>query len=108
MAAKPKKSASPDDLRKGLKNVNRAMSDMMALRGASDIPSWEKKLNKEQRALERAKAKWAAKEAASKPTAKKAVSPAKAGAASKVKAQGAKAMGAPTSGYGKSTKPKGK
>ena len=30
----------------------------------------------------------------------------KTGVANKVKAQGAKAMGAPTSGYGKSTKPK--
>jgi hypothetical protein len=35
-------------------------------------------------------------------------SPAKTGAANKAKAQGAKAMGASTSGYGKSTKPKGK
>jgi hypothetical protein len=33
-------------------------------------------------------------------------SAAKTGASNKMKAQGAKAMGAPTSGYGKSTKPK--
>ena len=33
-------------------------------------------------------------------------SAAKTGAVNKVKAQGAKSMGAPTSGYGKSTKPK--
>lgn len=32
----------------------------------------------------------------------------KAGAKNKMKAQGAKSMGSPTSGYGKSTKPKGK
>lgn len=107
MAVRKSGKATPEDLRKGLSNVNKAMNDMMSLRGASDIPSWEKKLNKEQRALERAKAKWAAKEAASKPTAKKAVSPSKAGAASKMKAQGAKATGGPTSGYSK-TKPKGK
>lgn len=34
--------------------------------------------------------------------------PVKQGVKNKMKAQGAKAMGGPTSGYGKSTKPKGK
>ena len=34
--------------------------------------------------------------------------PVKQGAKNKMKAQGAKAMGGPTSGYGKSTRPKGK
>jgi hypothetical protein len=34
--------------------------------------------------------------------------PVKQGVKNKIKAQGAKAMGAPTSGYGKSTRPKSK
>ena len=38
--------------------------------------------------------------------ARKPSMPVKTGAKNKMKAQGAKAMGAPTSGYGKATKPK--
>lgn len=104
MAIKPKKNASPDDLRKGLKNVNRAMGDLMAMRSKAEIPAWERKEMREAMQLERAKKKRA--EAAKKASVTKASAAPKAGAKNKMKAQGAKAMGAPTSGYGKTTKKK--
>lgn len=44
--------------------------------------------------------------AANSVSATKPSMPVKTGAKNKMKAQGAKAMGAPTSGYGKATKPK--
>ena len=105
MAAKPKKNASPDDLRKGLSNVNKAMSDMMALRSKAEIPAWERKEMRVAMQMQKAAKKRA--EAAKKTSPKKVSTASKTGAANKVKAQGAKSMGSPTSGYNK-TKPKGK
>ena len=56
--------ATPDQLRALIKQVESAMKEMDSLRGKAEIPVWEKKELKEQRAMARAKKEWAKKELA--------------------------------------------
>lgn len=68
-------AATPDQYRAIVKIAENAMRELDSLRGKAEIPAWEKKEMKEQRALARAKKKWAEKQLASvekKPVAKKA------------------------------------
>ena len=59
-------AATPAELRALIKQVQSAMKEMDSLRGKAEIPAWEKKELKEQRALARGKIEWAKKQLASK------------------------------------------
>ena len=68
--------ATPSELRALIKQVEGMMKEMDSLRGKAEIPAWEKKELKEQRALARGKKAWAQKQLAaleknSKPKAPK-------------------------------------
>ena len=58
-------AATPAELRALIKQVQSAMKEMDSLRGKAEIPTWEKKELKEQRALARGKIEWAKKQLAS-------------------------------------------
>ena len=58
-------AATPAELRALIKQVQGAMKEMDSLRGKAEIPTWEKKELKEQRALARGKIEWAKKQLAS-------------------------------------------
>ena len=57
--------ATPAELRAIIKQAENAMKEMDSLRGKAEIPAWEKKELKEQRALARGKKEWAKKQLAS-------------------------------------------
>ena len=57
--------ATPAELRAIIKQAENAMKEMDSLRGKAEIPTWEKKELKEQRALARGKKEWAKKQLAS-------------------------------------------
>jgi hypothetical protein len=57
--------ATPAELRALIKQVEAAMKEMDSLRGKAEIPTWEKKELKEQRALARGRKEWAKKQLAS-------------------------------------------
>ncbi len=56
--------ATPSELRALIKQVEGMMKEMDSLRGKAEIPTWEKKELKEQRALARGKKAWAEKQLA--------------------------------------------
>jgi hypothetical protein len=56
--------ATPSELRALIKQAESAMKEMDSLRGKAEIPAWEKKELKEQRALARGKKAWAQKQLA--------------------------------------------
>jgi hypothetical protein len=57
--------ATPAELRALIKQAEAAMKEMDSLRGKAEIPTWEKKELKEQRALARGRKEWAKKQLAS-------------------------------------------
>jgi hypothetical protein len=58
-------AATPAELRALIKQAEAAMKEMDSLRGKAEIPTWEKKELKEQRALARGRKEWAKKQLAS-------------------------------------------
>jgi septal ring factor EnvC (AmiA/AmiB activator) len=92
-------AATPAELRALIKQVQGAMKEMDSLRGKAEIPTWEKKELKEQRALARGKIEWAKKQLASQ-----AKSPDQAKAQAEKKASTAKKAATPAKS--KTTSPK--
>ena len=82
--------ATPAELRALIKQAEAAMKEMDSLRGKAEIPTWEKKELKEQRALARGKKEWAKKQLASQ-----AKSPDQAKAQAEKKAATVKKTAAP-------------